>query len=184
MSHLATLRDYRFPSGAADIRGASLHGEGGKKLAKIYDIILDHENGDIRYLVADYGRRVLVPIDHVYRSNDETFRSGLTSEDLDRLPMFEEQMLREDQWRAYEPLYRIALEDRDSLHQPERTNVTFIDRGRRWKGQEAKSVSRLKKRFTAIDSDSRWTAFQDKVRRELHNIRESCAACGKKRRIA
>jgi hypothetical protein len=246
MSHYATLRDYRFQADADDIRGAALYGEGGKKLARIHDIVFNHENGDIQYLVADCGhdRRVLVPVDRVFRSvtDEKSFSSGLTSEDLDHLPAFNDHMLAENQWKDYEQLYRSAMEDRDRLkvryerqwtedpvqHREgapahsitptpapapaRRNNVTPIDRGRRRNdytpdvtpqriapvfGATRNASEKLAMvplagssrgpaaEYVAAGLGPKWNGFQERVRRDLHRIRQSCDVCGsKKRRIA
>src|SRR5437899_8349352 len=104
MAHYTTLSEYRFEADVDDIRGAKLFGEGSQELGHIRDVVFDHATGDIRYFVVEYGRdrRVLVPLDHVFRSvvDENSFSSELTSSDLDQLPAFDEKLLKNDrQWK-------------------------------------------------------------------------------------
>ena len=58
MTHIGTLRDYRFAEvdeAADDIRGAKVYGMDDEKLGKIDDVIFDHATGAIRYVVVDTG---------------------------------------------------------------------------------------------------------------------------------
>jgi hypothetical protein len=118
MSHYSTLQDFQFDADVKDIRGAALYGADQSKIGKIADVVFDHENGTIRYLVADigHGRRVLLPLNHVYRTaiDEEAFETDLPSTGLDRLPAFDQKVLESDQsWKSYEQLHRSSLEDRD-----------------------------------------------------------------------
>jgi hypothetical protein len=122
MSHYATLNEYRFEEDVDDIRGAKLYGEGVQQLGRIRDVVFDHATGDIRYLVVDYGhdRRVLLPLDQVFRTvtDEHSFSSELTPEDLDHLPAFDDRVLKNDrQWRDYENLHRSSMEERRQLKQ-------------------------------------------------------------------
>lgn len=114
MKHYATLRDYQFDADVDDIRGATLYGEGGEKLAKIDDVVLDHDSGAIEYLVANEGRgrRVLVPVTGVRTAltSDRDFDSDLTRSDIEHLPAFEDSMLNHDEtWKNYMRLHRDAM---------------------------------------------------------------------------
>lgn len=118
MEHYATLQDYKFDADIDDIRGAKLYGEGGEELAKIKDVVFDHDTGTIRYLVADEGhdRRVLVPISEVRTAITDArdFDSDLTKNDMDRLPAFDDKMLKNDtEWNNYKKLHEQALKDRE-----------------------------------------------------------------------
>jgi PRC-barrel domain len=118
MSHYSTLQDYQFDADVKDIRGAALYGADQSKIGKIVDVVFDHDNGTIRYLVADvgHGRRVMLPLNHIYRTaiDEDAFETDLTSSELDRLPAFDKKVLESDQsWKNYEQLHRSALEERD-----------------------------------------------------------------------
>jgi sporulation protein YlmC with PRC-barrel domain len=118
MSHYSTLQDFQFDADVKDIRGAALYGADQSKIGKITDVVFDHDNGTIRYLVADIGhsRRVLLPLNHVYRTaiDEEAFETDLPSTELDRIPAFDQKVLESDQsWKSYEQLHRSSLEDRD-----------------------------------------------------------------------
>ncbi len=118
MSHYSTLQDFQFDADVKDIRGAALYGADQSKIGKIADVVFDHDNGTIRYLVADIGhsRRVLLSLNHVYRTaiDEDAFETDLTTAELDRLPAFDQRVLDSDQsWKSYEQLHRSALEERD-----------------------------------------------------------------------
>jgi PRC-barrel domain len=118
MSHYSTLQDYQFDADVKDIRGAALYGPDQSKIGKIADIVFDHDNGTIRYLVADvgHGRRVMLPLNHIYRTaiDEDAFETDLTSAALDHLPAFDDKVLESDQsWKSYEQLHRSAFEERD-----------------------------------------------------------------------
>jgi sporulation protein YlmC with PRC-barrel domain len=118
MSHYSTLQDFQFDADVKDIRGAALYGADQSKIGKVADVVFDHENGTIRYLVVDIGhsRRVLLPLNHVYRTaiDEEAFETDLSSAELDRLPAFDQKVLDSDEsWKSYEQLHRSSLEDRD-----------------------------------------------------------------------
>ena len=114
MKHYATLQDHQFDADLDDIRGATLYGEGGEKLAKIDDVVYDHRSGDIEYLVANEGhrRRVLVPVTNVRTAitSDRDFDSDLTHDDIDHLPAFQDAMLKhDDNWSNYLRLHHDAM---------------------------------------------------------------------------
>ena len=124
MPHYATLNDYQFDADVDDLRGATLYGEAGQKLATIDDIVFEHGSGNIEYLVANEGhdRRVLIPVNRVRTSiaNDRDLDSDLTREDMDHLPAFESKMLHHDQeWKNYMQLHREAWRDREKTGERE-----------------------------------------------------------------
>lgn len=118
MSHYSSLQDYQFDADVKDVRGAVLYGADQSKIGKIADVVFDHDNGTIRYLVADvgHGRRVMLPLNHIYRTavDEDAFETDLTSAELDHLPAFEDKVFDTDQsWKSYEQLHRSSLEERD-----------------------------------------------------------------------
>jgi hypothetical protein len=118
MSHYSTLQDYQFDADVKDIRGAALYGPDHSKVGKIADIVFDHDNGAIRYLVADVGhdRRVMLPLNRIYRTlvDEDSFETDLSTAELDQLPAFDDKVLESDQsWKSYEQLHRSSLEERN-----------------------------------------------------------------------
>jgi len=118
MSHYSTLQDYQFDADVKDIRGAALYGTDQSKIGKITDVVFDHDNGNIRYLVADVGhsRRVMLPLNRIYRTavDEDAFETDLNAAELDHLPAFDQKVFDSDQsWRSYEQLHRSSIEDRD-----------------------------------------------------------------------
>src|SRR5207245_10055248 len=92
MTPVGTLRDYRFSdtdSAKDDIRGSKVYGPNDEKLGKIADVIFDHLNGAIRYVVIDTGRwlhsqKFIVPPDRLQAStqHEDDFQIGLTKEQI------------------------------------------------------------------------------------------------------
>lgn len=123
MKHYATLRDYRFDADVDDLRGATLYGQGGEKLAKIEDVVFDHGTGDIEYLVAKgEDRRVLVPVGDVRPAmgSDRDLDSDLTRSDFARMPAFDDKVLKHDEeWNRYMKLHRESLENREKAAERE-----------------------------------------------------------------
>jgi hypothetical protein len=206
MSHYATLNEYRFEGDADDIRGARLYGEGGQELGHVRDIVFDHATGDIGYLVIGYGRerRVLLPVDRVFRTvtDEDSFRSELTSEDLDHLPAFDERVLKNDrQWRDYQKLHRSSLGERRRAEpqserqwtegpvqhrdaepgitpapEEESRKLTSIDRGH----SDDWVPDVWPQRMAPVFGDRlgpRWSGFAERMKRDLHRIRGECPRC-------
>lgn len=118
MSHYSTLQDYQFDADVKDIRGAALYGPDESRIGKITDVVFDHDNGAIRYLVAEigHGRRVMLPLNRTFRAvvDEDSFETNLTPAELDRLPAFDPKVFDSDQsWKSYEQLHRSSLEERD-----------------------------------------------------------------------
>src|SRR5581483_5771475 len=92
MPHYAVLRDYDLDLDADDIRGAILEDRSGNRLGTVTDAIIEHDSGDVRYLIAAIGaREVLVPARRILASsNDDTVQTDLTLSEAERLPTAEE----------------------------------------------------------------------------------------------
>ena len=128
MSHYGTLRDYRFPETADDIRGSALYGIEDKKLGKIDDVIFDHTSGTVAYLVVDTGgwlstKKFVVPANGVHYSvkdNDDGFHINLTKEQIENLPPYDEKDVDSDErWADYENRYRAKWETSPVMHRAE-----------------------------------------------------------------
>lgn len=124
MSHYSTLQDFQFDIDVKDIRGAALYGVDQKKIGKITDVVFDHDDGTIHYLVADMGhnRHVMLPLNHIYRTaaDEDAFETDLDGSELDRLPAFDNKVFDSDQsWQSYEQLHVSALEERDQAARKE-----------------------------------------------------------------
>lgn len=116
MPHLGTLREYRFSGDTDDIRGAKVHGPDNSVLGEIYDVIFDHDSGNIRYAVIDTGGwlssdRFLVPASRVleFKENSDDFYVDLTKEQIKMFPEYNEKLHENpEQWRDYESRYHEA----------------------------------------------------------------------------
>lgn len=123
MAHYGMLRDYDFAGDVDDIRGADLYAADGK-IGTIKDAVFDHENGDIRYLVADVGhdRQVLIDSGHVFRSaaDEDSFETDLTAAEVARLPRFDEKALEsEHEWERHHGENRKVWKEREDRYEEE-----------------------------------------------------------------
>lgn len=131
MAHLGRLRDYEFDNGAEDIRGSGLYGINDEKLGEIDDVIFDHANGNICFLVVDTGgwlssNKFIVPADRVrpYHKDKDDFYAGLSRERIEQLPAYDEKMLdKEEMWAEYEERHRTSWSESPVLHQEGTSNI-------------------------------------------------------------
>ena len=124
MANYGMLRSYRFTDAAEDIRGSKLYGLDDEKLGKIDDVIFDHAEGTIRYVVVDTGgwlstKQFIVPADRLRPSakHDDDFEVGLTKAQVENFPPYKETDLESDeQWSDYEGKYRSKWEADPVMH--------------------------------------------------------------------
>ena len=132
MSHYALLGDYRFGNAAEDIRGASLYGlddkgQGDEKLGKIQDVIFNHSNGDIGYVVVDTGgwlttKEFVVPADRLRASDkhDGDFACDLAKTQVESFRHYNEEPTNTHaKWPDYEDRYRAKWEASPVMHRAE-----------------------------------------------------------------
>ena len=127
MAHYGILRDYRFPEAADDIRGSNLYGLNDEKLGKIDDVIFDHSNGEIRYLVVDTGgwlksKKFLVPAERLRMSakHNDDFQADLNKAQVENFPPYNESDLdNEKNWADYERRYRSEWKADPVMHRAE-----------------------------------------------------------------
>jgi hypothetical protein len=115
MADYGLLRDYRFGPGTADdIRGANVYGRDDKKLGRIDDVIFDHSNGAIRYMVVDAGgwfssKKFLVPPHRLHSSaeHEDDFSVNLAKEQIKAFPPYNEPDIESDEkWRQYDAAWQ------------------------------------------------------------------------------
>jgi hypothetical protein len=127
MSHLGTLRDYRFTDAdeaADDVRGSKLYGPGDEKLGKIDDVIFEHATGTIQYVVIDTGgwlssKKFIVPPQALRPSvdHDGDFRVDLTQSQIESFPPYNESDIESDEkWADYDGRYRSQWESKPVMH--------------------------------------------------------------------
>ncbi len=124
MANYGMLRNYRFTDTTEDIRGSKLYGLNDEKLGKIDDVIFDHSEGTIRYVVVDTGgwlstKKFIVPADRLRAStkHDNDFVADLTKEQVEGFPPYKETDLESDeQWSDYEGKYRAKWDADPVMH--------------------------------------------------------------------
>jgi hypothetical protein len=127
MASYGMLRNYRFTDAAEDIRGSKLYGLDEEKLGKIDDVIFDHSDGSIRYVVVDTGgwlstKKFIVPADRLRPSpeHDDALAVGLTKVQVENFPPYKETDLESDeQWSDYEGKYLSKWEADPVMHRKE-----------------------------------------------------------------
>jgi sporulation protein YlmC with PRC-barrel domain len=127
MAQYGMLRDYRLTDAAEDIRGSKLYGLNDEKLGKIDDVIFDHSNGTIRYVVVDTGgwlstKKFVVPADRLRASAEhaDDFAVDLNKAQIESFPPYNESDLESDeQWGDYEGRYRSKWESGPVMHRAE-----------------------------------------------------------------
>jgi hypothetical protein len=114
MAHYGILREASVVDAADDIRGSHLYGLNDEKLGKIDDVIFDHSNGAIRYVVVDTGgwlttKKFIVPADGMRASSkhSDDYEVSLDKRQIENFPPFQESDLdSESKWTDYEGRYR------------------------------------------------------------------------------
>ena len=128
MAHYGTLRDYRFSdTDAEDIRGSKLYGLNDEKLGKIDDVIFDHTNGGIRYIVVDTGgwlssKKFIVPADRLRASaeHEDDFQVDLNKQQIESFPPYNQEDVKDEKrWGDYENKYRSKWETGPVMHRAE-----------------------------------------------------------------
>lgn len=112
MPHYGLLDNYRFED-IQDVRGSEVYGVNNEKLGAVADVIFDHANGEIRYVVVDTGgwlasKKFLVPLNRIqpYGTHENKFYAELDQERIQMLPEFKQEMLTsQDTWADYEKRY-------------------------------------------------------------------------------
>ena len=144
MANYGMLRNYRFTDTTEDIRGAKLYGLNDEKLGKIDDVIFDHSEGTIRYVVVDTGgwlstKKFIVPADRLRAStkHDNDFAVDLTKAQVENFPPYKETDLESDeQWSDYEGKYR-AKWDADPVMHREGTDRNITPTTQQMEGNSA-----------------------------------------------
>src|SRR5205085_6465865 len=115
MAHYGTLEGMN-DIGKEEIRGSDLFGVNEEKLGTIHDVIFDHENGNIRYVVVDTGgwlshKYFLVPAGYVrpYGRDKDLFYADLTRAHVEAFPPYDKDVVGSDEnFRDYERRYEQA----------------------------------------------------------------------------
>ncbi len=118
MPHYGILREYKLED-VDDVRGADVYGVNDEKLGTIDDVIFDHSNGEIRYIVLKTSgllssKRTMVPANRIepYGNHDDKFYAELDKERLEMLPEFNDEVMKsESDWADFENEYEERWKD-------------------------------------------------------------------------
>lgn len=151
MAHYGSLREQSFSeTDADDIRGSAVYGIGDEKLGKIDDVIFDHTTGDVQYIVVDTGGWL------------KSKKFLVPAERLSQLTSVHE-------GDFYVPLTKNQIESF-----PAYDENALKDRAK-WADYE----TRYRTAWTSPEiSGQRWSAFQDRLRRDRNTIVADCVDCG------
>lgn len=127
MAHYGTLKNAAVISASEDVRGSALFGANDEKLGKIDDVIFDHSNADIRYLVIDTGgwldsKKFLVPAERLYPSakHPGDLAADLTRQRIESFPPYQESDLEsESKWGDYDRKLRAKWVADPVMHRAE-----------------------------------------------------------------
>jgi len=204
MTHIGTLRDYRFADvdeATDDIRGAKVYGVDDEKLGKVDDVIFDHATGTIRYVVIDTGgwlssRKFIVPPYQLSQSSqhEDDFQVHLTREQIEQFPPYNESDVESDEkWNDYEGRYRSQWEQSPIMHrvatdrnitpttkqQIDAGSGTLADSGD--VDETASDITPMRTEASlSVDPSGpslRWDTFEDRLRQRRQEIVSQCAAC-------
>jgi hypothetical protein len=191
MAHYGLLGRDNFSEETDDVRGATLYGVNDEKLGKIDDVIFDHSNGDIRYVVVDTGgwlssKKFLVPTNRLRESSkhENDFSSDLTKEQVESFPAYDESYLKsEEKWGDYENRYKAKWETGPVMHRAE------PDRNITPNHEETASSYPTTDRIVQAGTDSvvisssavgiggRWDTFQARLRERRKEAVTECSTC-------
>jgi len=205
MSHLGTLRDYRFSNideAKDDVRGSKVYGFNDEKLGKIDDVIFDHASGQIQYVVIDTGgwlssKKFLVPPQALRPSvdHDEDFRVDLSQYQIESFPPYNEADVESDEkWADYDGRYRSQWEASPIMHRVATDrNITPTTKQQIDAGsgslpsvdeEEEDTVSDVTPMRTeaslGVDPSGpslRWDTFEDRLRQRRQEIVSACTTC-------
>lgn len=127
MAHFGVLKDSAVIQAGEDIRGSHLYGMNDEKLGKVDDVIFNHANGDIRYVIVDTGgwlssNKFIVPADGIWAStkHKDDFEANLTKQQVENFPPYNESDLQsESKWSGYENKYRAKWVTDPVMHRAE-----------------------------------------------------------------
>ncbi len=111
---LKRLRDADLQDRSLDIRGAKVYGADGEKIGTVDDVIVDTNASGNPYAIVDTGgwlksRRFLVPSEYMQSraEHPDDFHVSLTREQIETLPVFNEDVLKsDDRFAEYQSSYR------------------------------------------------------------------------------
>ena len=207
MAHFGTLRDYRFSDSqeaAEDIRGATVYGRNDEKLGKIDDVIFDHNNGEIRYVVIDTGgwlssKKFLVPPQQLRQAarHKDDFFVDLDKKQIESFPQYQESdVSSQDRWQNYEDRYQAAWMAGPVQHRKGSDhNITpTADEMPAEPGSIGSQISQaenrsLSERVIPAGTDEvtiensgagigpRWLTFESRLRQHHRDLTSNCPSC-------
>jgi sporulation protein YlmC with PRC-barrel domain len=208
MAHFGTLRDFRFTDSdiaGTDIRGANLYGRNDSKLGKIDDVIFDHSNGAIRYIVVDTGgwlstNKFIIPPQQLRPSteHENDFSVNLDKKEVESFPPYDESAIASDEsWEDYESRYQEswvsgAVQHREGSDHNVTPTATEMPAqsgsiGSQISPEENRSLTNdrivpagedeVKISDSAAGLGPRWSTFEDKLRQHRKDVTRSCVTC-------
>lgn len=124
MAHCGNLGNRRVSEGLHDVRGTTVRGADGEKLGKISDVVFDHDNMAIRYVVVDSGGWLsggvfLLPANRltVDEQHGNGLATGTTQKQIKNSPQYKKESLRSDgEWKKYEQQFKKYWEEQPVMH--------------------------------------------------------------------
>ena len=124
MAHYGSLGTQAVADDVHDIRGTNVRGADNTELGEVRDVVFDHDNMEIAYIVVDSGgwlqaETFLIPADLV--SADKTDGNNLTADvtrqQIQDSPQYDEKTLRsDDDWKKYEREFKKYWDEQPVMH--------------------------------------------------------------------
>jgi hypothetical protein len=184
MPHYGTLRDYTFTEAADDLRGADLYARNNEKIGRIDDVVIDHTELRVAYMVVDSGgwlksKKFLVPANRLreYERAPGAFQVDIDRENIERLPEYDEKFLQsEKDWSGYQTSYLDSWRHACDIGGTELAMAGDLD--------ELCSPEAAKPGYSRREKPGRWSRFEDQLRRERAQLLQRCPHCQGERRAA
>jgi hypothetical protein len=124
MTHYGSLGTKPVWDEIHDIRGTSVRGADNTKLGEVSDVVFDHDNMAIAYIVVDSGGWLegdvfLLPVDHVSadRTNENGLVAEVTRQQIQNSPQYDEKVMEsEHAWKKYEREFKKYWDEQPIMH--------------------------------------------------------------------
>lgn len=172
MAHYGNLGDQQITKEVRDVRGTMVRNSDGERLGKLDDVIFDHDNMEIRYVVVDSlgwleAGTFLLPANRL--SQDENHTEGLatdvTRKQIEKSPRFNGKSLASKEWQKYEQEFKKYWEEDPVMHikgsdriitppeEPEPPQASSTARSTQPSGSRLNAAELFPERMTSVFSD-------------------------------
>lgn len=123
MAHYGNLGNQRVMEEVRDVRGTTIRDSDGRQLGTAEDVIFDHDDMQIRYLVIDSqgwleSGTFLLPANRlsVDRNHPDGLSTDATRKQIEQSPELQEMALSSNNWKNYEKAFKQYWEEEPVMH--------------------------------------------------------------------